>query len=79
MCFVSEAGASGVHLEVTGQGSQCQRKDSADRMGTKVESLFSEEGVAVRLEVSVVQAGSLSLSGGSGGEQSRVQGMCPRC
>lgn len=79
LCFVSEAGTSGVHLEVAGQGSQCQRKDSADCMGTRVESLFSEEGVAVRLEVSVVQAGSLSLSKGSGGEQSRVQGMCPRC
>ena len=41
--------------------------------GTRAESLFSEAGVAVRLEGPVVQAGSLPLSGVSGGEQSRVQ------
>lgn len=47
--------------------------------GTRVESLFSEESVGVRLEGPVVLAGSLPLSGGSGGEQSRVQGTCPGC
>lgn len=44
-----------------------------------MESLFSDEGVAVRLAGPVVRAGSLLLSGGSGGEQSRVQGTCPGC
>lgn len=47
--------------------------------GTRVESLFSDEGVAVRLAGPVVRAGSLLLSGGSGREQSRMQGACPGC
>ena len=47
--------------------------------GTRAESLFSEAGVAVRLEGPAVQARSLPLSGVSGGEQSRMQGTCPRC
>ena len=43
-----------------------------------MESLFSEEGVGVNFEGPVVRAGSLPLREGSGGEQGRVPGTCPK-